>query len=423
MQKSVQNNRSTYNPKVHELANGVRVVCDTVTSVDSCAVGVFVGTGTRDDPKGLGGTAHFVEHTSFRRTTTKNSKAIAREFENVGAYANAYTTKEETSYYVRALRQSVPKVFATLADVIINPVFDAADVEKERLIISEEIRSYEDEAEEFILDAAEQQIFNAHPLGLPIVGTLKSVSRISSTSLQKFHKAHYNASNIVVCASGNVQPQELIELTEKLFSGLPRSNKHVKRLSPKRLKPSELIFHKPLQQTHIAWHTQTSGFRSRSNSKLMLLNIILGDGMMSRLNVRIREGKGLAYNIYSQLQTFSDCGIFSVYAGTEVASAGKAQLMIEQELNRLAMNGVTRTELVRAKEQLRAGKIMSLESLSARLSMLGRGVLEDGKPEDPYKFIHAADKVTLEEVNEIARKILRSDSWSKCVIVPGKSEE
>ncbi len=411
-----------YNPSVHVLDNGVKVVCDTVTSVDSCAVGVWIGAGTRDDPKGLGGLAHFVEHTSFRRTTSKNSKTIARDFENVGAYANAYTTKEETSYYVRTLSQSLPKVFNTLADVILNPVFAVSDVEKERLIISEEIRSYEDEAEEFILDAAEQQLFASHALGLPIVGTLKSVARISPEHLRRFHKAHYHSSNIVVCASGNVNPEQLVELADTWFSQLPARKRVRDRSTPKRLKPSELLFHKPLQQSHIAWHTQTPGYRSRTIPSLLLLNIILGDGMMSRLNVRIREGKGLAYNIYSHLQTFSDCGIFSVYAGTEENSFGKAQIMIEQELKKLAVEGVKKTELMRAKEQLRSGKIMSLESLSARLSMIGRGVLEDGKPEDPYKFITSADAVSIDEINAQAAKTFNIDSWSKCLIVPGKSE-
>lgn len=415
--------RSVYSPLTTRLPNGIPVIVDRVPSVDSCAVGIWVRAGTRDEPRSQAGVAHFVEHTSFRRTPGRTTQRIARDFENVGAYANAYTTKEETCYYVRTLREHLPAVFRTLADVVLNPVFDPKDVEKERTIITEEIRSYEDEAEEFIFDTGEGQMFGRHPLGVPIVGTVDSVAHITADDVRNFHARHYHAGSLIVTVSGNVDPEEFIALAERTLTNVRPRGRALSRKVPPSLATSSLTMERPVQQAHILWQVRVPGHRDSERFALMLLNTALGDGMSSRLNVRLRERKGLAYNVYSQLQLFVDCGIFAIYAGVEEQRRDRALAVIDEELALVAREGLRPTELRRAKEQLRAGKIMSLESLTARMTMLGKGMFEDGIPEDPYATIDRINAVTIDDVNAAARRWCRPDRWSRCLILPSPSDD
>jgi predicted Zn-dependent peptidase len=178
--------------------------------------------------------------------------------------------------------------------------------------------------------------------------------------------------------------------------------------------------HRPVQQAHLLWQARTPGQHSASRYALMLLNTLMGDGMSSRLNVRIRERKGLAYNIYSQLQLFADCGVFAMYAGLDERHVDAVQHMLEQELSLIVERGVSPSELARAKQQLRASKIMSLESLSARMTMLGKGMLEDGRPEDPYETIDRVQAVSIDEMHEVARLYLAPDKCSRCLILPSE---
>lgn len=414
--------RSIFSPVVTHLSNGISVICDVVPSVESCAVGVWISAGTRDERRNEAGVAHFVEHTSFRATANRTTQRIAREFENVGAYANAYTTKEETCYYVRTLSRHLPQVFRTLADVVLNPMFKDRDVEKERTIISEEIKSYEDEPEELIFDIGEQQQFGKHVLGVPIVGSLESVSKISADDVRDFHRKHYHAGAITICVSGNVDPEAFTALVVELFGGIQRNSSRYKRTTPPSVEPSTMTIHRSTQQAHALWHVRTQGHQAPDRWALQILNVILGDGMTSRLNVRLRESKGLAYSVYSQLQLFGDCGVFAIYLGVEERKLNKAQDMVARELRSLSDVGVTKAELARAKEQLRASKIMSLESLTQRMTMLGKGMLEDGEPEDPYKVLSFIDAVRLEELNRVAASICDPDLWSTCIIMPTNAD-
>lgn len=419
MSKKASPFTTVFRPRIDVLPGGIRIVADVVPFVESCAIGIWIKAGTRDEPKGRAGVAHFVEHTSFRRTRNRTSRQIARDFENVGAYANAYTTKEETCYYVRTLSEYIPRVIQTLTDVVLWPTFENSDVEKERGIIAEEIRAYEDEIEEFIFDESELQLFGQHPLGLPIVGTSQSINNITATDVKDFHHKHYHSGSIIVTVSGNVDVDDFIALTADFLSSASRGRKTMRRSTPPALAPSEQIIRKPIQQAHLLWHTRTNGFISRDRFALMLLNVILGDGMTSRINQRFRETKGLAYNVYSHLQLFIDVGMFGVYAGVDEKKVDRSRLIIEHEIDVLGKSGVRPAELRRAKEQVRAAKIMSLESLSSRMTMLGKGMLDAGDPEDPYDTIQQLESVSVDEINTVASQVCNPAGWSRCLVLPG----
>jgi len=409
-------------PTVVTLANGIRVVCDHVPHVDSCAVSFWVDAGTRDEPKGGDGVAHVVEHTAFRRTPTRTMSKISRDFENVGAYVNAYTTKEETCYYVRTLTQHLPRVMATLADVVLHPVFRDEDVDTERGIIIEEIRSYEDEPEEYVFDLGEQQLFGTHPLGMPIVGTVASVSTITTEQVRAFHAKHYAPSRIIVAVSGNVTIEAIVALVEEHTKGLRKTTSPRRRTTPAARTPNEVTIRKPLQQAHVLWQSRTQGYHDADRYALQLINVILGDGMSSRLNVRLREKRGLAYSVYSQVQLFADCGSFSIYAGVDESRMSTVHRSIAAILRELATDGVTPSELARAKAQLRASKLMALESLSARMTMLGKGLLEDGAPEHPYATIASLEAVDQQTIARVAAAVCDPSSWSRCLLLPTGEE-
>jgi len=410
--------RSVFSPTIHTLSNGLVVVVDAVPGVDSAAVGYWVKAGTRDEARGKAGMAHLVEHTSFRRTRHRTTRRIARDFENVGAYANAYTTKEETCYYVRTLSDHLRPVLSTLSDVVIDPVFDPADVDKERSIITEEIRSYEDEAEEYIFDLAEQQLFGRHPLGSPIVGTVSSVQHMSVDDLRQFHDRFYHAGNTVLTISGDVDLPRFLALAEQLSTPMGSRRPARRRLTPRAQAPSQREVEWNSQQAHLLWHTATRGYHSSDRAALTLLNVVLGDGMSSRLNVRIREANGIAYTIYSQLQLFTDVGMFAIYAGMDDRNIARSQRMIERELRMMMEGGVRPSELKRAKEQVRATRIMALESLTSRMNLLGKGMLDDGLPEDPFRAIDEVNAVSLDEINALAARICHPDQWHRLLLHP-----
>jgi predicted Zn-dependent peptidase len=415
-----ESQRSVWTPPTElVLSNGIRLVSDHVTSVDSCALGIWVQAGTRDEHRGKSGVAHFVEHTSFRRTTSRTTSKISRDFENRGAYANAYTTKEETCYYVRTLREHLDDVSETLADVVVHPLFYEADVEKERTIIVEEIRSYEDEPEEHIFDLGEQQLFPTHAIGSSIVGTVADVERLRQTDIQRFHQQHYTTGNITIAISGNHDIDAFARHIERCTTGIPRKKRRADaRKAPVAAQPSHAEHHKQTQQAHVLWQTPTTGYHHADRFALQILNVVLGDGMSSRLNTKLRETRGLAYSVYSQLQLFMDCGIMAIYAGIDEAQRSRVEKEVASIMTSLAEHGITSAERKRAVAQLRASKLMSLESLTSRMTLLGKGIMEEGYPEDPRQTIDALESVTLADVQRVAAAYCTPSMWSSTCLLP-----
>ena len=416
-----QPNARVFSPSVIRCSNGLTVLFDHVGSVDSCALGIWIPAGTRDEPRGKDGVAHFVEHTAFRGTPSRTALTIARTFDNVGAYSNAYTTKEETCFYVRSLSIDVPVVLKTLVDLVLNPLHQPSHIEKERSIITEEIISYEDEAEELIFDIAERDMFGTHPLGLPIVGTRDSVANITANDVRTFHESFYHTSKMIVTISGNTKINTVMDILNSI-EPTPNAFKNKKRTTPKILPIKNTVVTRGVQQAHVLWHKRIGGVSDSLRFPYMLLNVILGDGMSSRLNVRIRESKGLAYSIYSQVQFFTDCGTMSIYAGVDEQRVSKVESLLAEELKLLVSKKVKSHELLRAKAQLRASKLMSLESLTARMTMLGKGMLEDGSYEDPYETIRKIESVSVADLERVIDQISDAADWNRVLILPGTDQ-
>lgn len=400
------------------LPNGVRVISEFVPSVASFSLGVWIDIGTRDEKAPHYGTAHFIEHMLFRRTTSRSSKQIATAFESVGAYVNAFTSKEQTCYYVRALSNHFATTMELLADVVQNPAFNPKDVQKERAVIIEEIKSYDDEPEEHILDIAESTLFGNTSMGSSIIGTIKSVQSIDADILRAFHAKHYIPSNIVIAVSGNIPHQQAVREAEKYFSGMSAVKNSKQRRKPTVKQKTTTTLQRNFQQAHCCFIRETDGIRSPYHYALSLINTLLGDGMSSRLYSRVREKSGLAYTVYSGLQLLTDCGVLNIYAGMEHKNAQKCIDLIRKELQHLADGGVTKSELSRAKEQLKSSIIMGLESMSSRMQTLAKSELEDGSYESLEQTIERIDAVDVATVNSLVATLCIPSSWSIVTFEP-----
>lgn len=400
------------------LINGLRIFSENVPSSQSFALGIGINAGSRDDFESKDGLAHFVEHAVFRRTKTRTSKKISLEFEQLGAYFNAFTTKEFTCFYVRALNSNFSKVFRILADIVFNPVFRASDVEKERNIILEEISSYEDDPEELIHDCGEEMLFIEHRLGHPIAGKSEMVKNISVEDLEKFHSSLFIPSNIIVSFTGSIPFEKVCDESNKIIGGVTRLQekaRDIQTLFPSSKKNQE---QKDFQQAHFYFGKVLPGAKSKERYPLAALNIILGDGMSSRLHQMMREKHGLVYSVYSSTTFHSDFGNISVYAGSDKGNQKKIIKLFYDELLRFYEKGITQRELDRAKQQLKSGTIMALENLSDRMQAIIKSIFTLDRYESIEETIDEVESLTLRLVSDSISKHFNPEEWSELVFLP-----
>jgi predicted Zn-dependent peptidase len=393
------------------LPNGVRVLSEFVPTVESFALGVWIDVGSRDETPTTIGIAHFMEHLAFRRTAKRSSRSIAAEFESLGAYTNAFTSKEQTCFYVRALKPHFRKTLSLLAEITLQPAFHPADIEKERTVIIEEIKSYDDEPEEVIFDCGEKSLFAHHPLGNPIAGTVESVAAISLNDICSFHADRYNATTMIIAISGNIEHSLAVKVAMQYFSHLPQSES-IRRITPELLPAERVIINKQFQQGHLLLSKRIPGVRSADRHCFSVMNTLLGDGMSSRLYQRIREKSGLAYSVYSSIQMMSDCGAIMLYAATEEKKVAKTETIIYEELTKLCETKITPKELRRAQEQSKSGIIMSLESMSSRMQTMGKSELEEGFHESIADTIERVEAVQSDDILRLAQEYLLPEGWS-----------
>lgn len=400
------------------LPNGVRILTEEVAHVQSFALGIWVNTGSRDEQAGEHGIAHFIEHLVFRGTERRSSRQIANYVEAVGGYLNAFTTKEHTCFYVRALSQHFEKVCALLSDVVLHPMFRLQDVEKERAIILEEMKSYEDEPEESIFDYLEEVMFGRHPLAHPIVGTPQSVSAISAEQISVFHREKYSGANIIVAVAGNISHDVVLAATSRLMSDVPLLPVHKRRV-PKIQTARSVELFRPVQQTHVALGAVAPGASNDEDYfTLAVFNTLFGEGMSSRLNQSIRERHGLAYTVNSSVTDMRDCCVLSVYAAMEPGNLVKTEKLIQRELELLRTKDVTRAELQRAREQVKSQLIMSFESMSGRMHTIAKSELYVEAYDDVEHTLALVDAVDARAISALIHKWFAPERWHRVVIIP-----
>ncbi len=384
---------------VHRLSNGLRVVAEPMPGLHSACLGLWVTAGGRHERLEQNGVAHFLEHMAFKGTPTRTAQMIAEEIEDVGGYINAYTCKEMTAYYARVLAADVDRALDILADILLNPVFAAPDIEVERGVILQEIGQALDTPDDIIFDWLQEAAFPDQPFGRAILGPAERVGAFAREDLAGFVAERYAPDQLILAAAGAIDPDGLARAAERLFGHLaPRP---VAPCPAARFVGRERRETRPLEQAHIALAFEGPAARDDQAFTAQVYASALGGGMSSRLFQELRERRGLCYTIFAQASAYSDTGMITLYAGTDPERIGELATLTVDELRR-AVDGLTPAEIERARAQMKAGLLMGLESPSARAERLARAMSVWGRVPDVAETVARIDAVTPEGVRDFA---------------------
>jgi predicted Zn-dependent peptidase len=402
------------------LHNGLRVVSERIPHVRSVSLGIWANVGSRDELPTENGISHFLEHMVFKGTRNRSTRDIAQSLESLGGYLNAFTTKEHTCFYARVLDANVPEALDVLADLVMNATFKPQEMEKEKLVVIEELRNAQDDPEDIIHDYFEKALFPEHSVGYPIIGTEENLRRFSRDDLRSRLGTHYTPSSLVISAAGNVEHERLVKLVEKHFRPL----KLGARRPPRTPSPSDTVrgttqeHERQIKQAHICLGTNAYSIRHKNRYPLLVLNAVLGEGMSSRLYQNIREKHGMAYSVYSFVSMLSDAGFFGTYIGTDKGNINRVIELVHGELNGLRSRRVPQAELARTKSQIKGTMMLGLENMSGRMIRLGSAELYFEHFMSLDSILRKIDAVTPEEIREVANDLFHPESFSTVVIRP-----
>jgi len=404
------------------LENGIRVVSERMPSVRSVSIGVWVMVGSRDESPENNGISHFIEHMVFKGTTKRKTHEIAESLESLGGQLNAFTSRELTCYYAHILDEHLPIAVDVLADLVLNPLFDPKEIEKEKAIVSEEISNLEETPEEVIHELFMKGLFPNHPLGFSTLGTRESVERLQREDLFQYMRTHYTGTRMVVAAAGNLDHARLVELVEKYFAEVqPWGTRKVQ--APNAMLSDQRITENGSLQAHLCLGTTTYPYASEKKYGLLLLNMLLGGGMSSRLFQNIREKHGLAYSVYSFTEFLLDTGLLGIYVGTDPDKVTKCIELIQSELARLQKEPVGSDELDRAKSQLKGSLVLALENTSSRMNRLAKTEIYLEEYYSLDRILTDIGQVTPGEVNHIANELFGDHRVHVSVLRPAKSSK
>lgn len=411
-----------YRFKKTTLPSGVRVVTEDHQNAVAVSVGVFTAKGTRDEAIDESGLAHFVEHMVFKGTKGRNAFEISRDMEEVGADLNAFTSRETTSYVAFGLPEFLPRYVEVLCDLVTRPTFAKDDVAMERDVVVQEIRSSEDMLEDCIYDRYFEYAFKGSALARPILGSLESIETISRERVLRFYRRQYVNENLVVAAAGRVDHNELCEQVEKWMSSLKGASR---RPLPAgtfnetvEAKPFTKVIKRTAEQAHVLIGARSPGFRSHRRFEAMMLNGILGGGLTSRLYQQIRENRGLAYTVYSQLYSFVDAGTMLMYAATEPKKAPEALEVAMQEMAKLRDNGFSDEEMEMVRKQIVAQTIIGSDDPESRMQSIGINEIVFGRYRPIAELLEEYDRVKPNAVRELAEEFLQMHDLGIAVMGP-----
>ena len=392
------------------LPGGLRVVTEFVPSVRSASVGVWVNVGSRDEGPTVAGAAHFLEHLLFKATPTRTAVEIAQAVDAVGGELNAFTAKEHTCYYAHVLDDDLELAVDLVSDVVLRGSCESHDVELERDVVLEEIAMRDDDPEDALGDVFFAAMFGDHPVGRPVIGSVDSVAGMTRSQLHSFHVRRYIPERMVVAVAGNVDHDVVVALVRKYFG---RNLVKGRRPQPPRKgtgrlagRPGLAVLDRDCEQTHLSLGVRIPGRHWPQRWPLAVLNTALGGGLSSRLFQEIRERRGLAYSVYSSIDTFADGGTLSVYAGCLPERFDEVVRLTTEVLEAVARDGITEAEWRIAKGSMRGGLVLGLEDSASRMNRLGRSELNYGEYRTISSTLADIDGVTLEDVNAVARQIL-----------------
>ena len=406
--------------EITRLANGLTVVTETAPHLETSALGVWVDAGARHEQEDEHGLSHLLEHMAFKGTATRSTQAIAEEIEAVGGELNAATGLETTAYFARVLKGDEGVALNLIADILQNSTFAADELEKEREVILQEIAGTLDSPDDMVFDLVHDAAFPGQPAGRSILGTPKSVKAISAKKLKHFLDTRYHPNGMVLAGAGAIRHEDTVRHAEALFGGL--SNDKPDQEEPAAYAGGARSSQRKFEQAHLVVGFEAPSYREPEFFAAQVLSGLLGGGMSSRLFQEVRERRGLCYAIYSTAWGLKDTGLFAVHAATGAGMVGELIDVVSDEIDRMAATGPAEAEVARAKAQLKAGLMMSLESSSARAEQMARQILLHGRVLQTAEILASVDRVTAEEVKAVAQRLRRKDC-SVAVVGAGRKSD
>jgi predicted Zn-dependent peptidase len=387
------------------LPSGLIVLTERMEHMRSVAMGVWIKSGSRCEPAETNGISHFVEHMLFKGTRSRSAQIIAREMDSIGGNLDAFTGKESICFNVKSLAEHVPIALDVLADLVLNPIFDLPDIERERGVILEEIKIDEDNPEVLVHELFTQAFWKDHPLGWPILGTTKTVAKLDQQSLVSYHGERFQGGNMVFSAAGNLEHDQFVEAVAGKFFTLASGAPLNELPAPEASARIVLRNKKALEQVQLCMGVPAPPITDENRYAALILNTVLGGGMSSRLFQTVREERGMAYSIYSDLSPYRDTGTLLVYAGTSTGKALDVVDLILEEFRKLKESPLPAEELNRAKDQLKGNMLMGLESSNARMANLARQEMYFREFMTVDEIIARIDEVDASQVQAMAQRL------------------
>ncbi|NLW17386.1 MAG: insulinase family protein [Firmicutes bacterium] len=402
--------------QISEIIPGIILASKQLAHVRSVSLGFWIRSGVAYEKAELLGASHFLEHMLFKGTDRRSARDISESFDNIGGEINAYTAKEYTCFYCKVVDQHLETAVDVLSDMICHPRLDGADVDKERNVVLEEIRMYEDSPDEYVHDLLAVAVLPDHPLGRPILGTRNSLASIDAGALRSFYQQHYRAGNIIIAAAGSLEHERLATwLADRLY--LPAAGPQLAPVENSCFSaPRCLLVEKPTEQLHLTLGFSGLALGDEQVYAWNLLNNIMGSGMSSRLFQRLREEHALVYNAYTYTASFQQTGYTAFYLGLAPHNLPLALDLIAQELVDVCRQGVTEDELRRAKEQVKGALIMGMESTANHMGRLGRGLLLLSRVQEVEDVIRKVEAVTIADIANLANVIYKRDKMATAAV-------
>ncbi len=410
----VENDTGTQSPNGHyqltTLSNGLTVVTETLPHVRSVAFGVWSRAGSRDEEAGREGTAHFLEHMFFKGSENRSAYDIAYELERKGGYLNAFTSKDHTCFYAHILDDHLPVAVDVLGDMLQNPKLDPAELEREKQVVLEEIKTSIDTPDDWVHELFLMDLYGEHPLAHPVLGNEESVTGLDRDHLRSFIDSRYRNGNLLIAAAGSLVHEEVVDLVERTFSERSSENFEDRIVSQPGKSGTEFLHHRDISQVHVLLGSQGLPYRHDDRYSLVILMNLLGGGMSSRLFQSLREQRGLVYTVSSATSFHEDTGLAAFYLACAPENARLALDLIASEISDISRgDSVSEEELQSSREQVKGHVILALESTFPRMSRLAKGILFEERILSIEETLANIDAVTVDDMVRMAKTILRPE--------------
>lgn len=405
-----------HNVRKTTLDNGLRVITQRVPHFKSVSIGIWVRAGSRFEEPSVNGICHFIEHMLFKGTDRRSALDIAREVDSVGGILNAFTSKELTAYYCRVMDQQVELAVDLLSDIFLNASFPEDEIEREKQVVCQEIFQTEDNPEDYAHEILGMRLWENHPLGQTVLGTVDNIAGLGKDLISGYKNRAYNSAETIVCGAGSLEHDRFVDLIAKYMETIPVGPR-MDFISAAGPTPSKTFVERDLEQIHVCLGMEGLSASDNRRHAAYLLNTIFGGGMSSRLFQEVREKKGLAYSIYSYVSSFFDTGMFGVYAGCEPARFDELMTILRREMLSIAET-ITEEELLTAKNQMKGGIILSLESSESLMNRLAKGEFYFGRWIPLEEIMAMIDKVALDDLVQCAKRFLAPERSTVVALGP-----